>query len=165
MHTRSILKFALSTLALATIFGPTHAFADQSEEPIKYVLETSTVSVPLGQSPGVRLLVQSASSTAILHGLKQMSAYELRIHGPAGYGAWPFQQYVSQPEAFQLAPGERKYLFGTATSYLYPDAIVFEKPGVYHLQYCDRWLVKGEEREICSNRVKVRVGDVGDGDE
>lgn len=160
---KSARRIALWVLALTAFAIP--AYADRSDEPVKYVLETSTLSVPLGQSPGVRVLVQSTSALVLSHGLRVPDAYALHIHGPEGYSSWLLRQHIFRPEVFQLAPSERKYLFGTATSYLYPDAIVFGKRGVYHLQYCDRWLINGEEREACSNRVKVRVGNVGDGDD
>lgn len=144
-----------SLTALFSIFA-NPCIADADDSPVSYVLQSSAAAVPLGQSPGLRLLVINRSAVSLLHVLNP-SAYEVTIEGPDGHRVWAFQGHV-MIVGLRLQSGETAYLFGDSTSYRYPDTIYFDHAGAYHIRYCDRWTINGRQKKICSNNLEVHVG-------
>jgi hypothetical protein len=123
---------------------------------ITYVLQAAAASVPLGQTPGLRLSVTNDSRVAVSHVLEPAS-YEVRIDGPGGHRVWFYQTHI-MPASWRLDAGQTHFLFGGASTYRHPEPIYFDQPGAYRIRYCDRWKTGGHENKICSNTLEVRVG-------
>lgn len=144
------------TVAILGIMSWTRTFG-APPDPVNYVLEASSVNIALGQAPGFRISVTNVSPYSLQHAIGPGSeGYLLHIEGPARVPIWWFQTNMGF-YALRLAPGQQRYVFGSASSYVDSDPETFDKPGVYTVQYCDDWLIDGRLRAICSNVLQVHV--------
>lgn len=144
-------------IAVCVFAGTPRTMADDDDAGIHYTLDSSAHHVRLGQSPGLRLSVTNSTGSPVSHVLEP-AAYEVTIDGPEGHSVWFFLVHI-MPTDLRLQIGQTTYLFGGATTYQYPDSSYFERAGTYHVKYCDRWVINGHDKRICSKSLEVHVGD------
>lgn len=127
-------------------------------DPIEFTLEVKTKYISPEQAPAFRVSVTNLSSQPLVHEIIPGSlGFALRLDGPAGIPLWWFERHASRPYIIHLAPGEQKYIFGSASSFVNSDAATFHQAEYYNVKYCDDWLAGPVSRTICSNSIQLRI--------